>query len=387
MIAVFLIGAFGILLLSSMYFGRKWARALSVRVCFCEPHLYAGESGELTEIIENRKKQAVPIVEIGFRVPRGLQFENAENIQESDFVYKRDLFAIAGMERIVRRYTVKAQKRGYYSVSQLTCHAPSFLFDATYMMDRETQEEETGMLVYAAGADCSVLLREVEVILGERESARRLYEDPFSFASIRQYTLQDPMKTINWKASARTGELMVNTYASAAAVRIGIFLDVGVDEGDPYSPDRREIAISYAASLIRILVRRHQEVSLTVNYPEAKRRGMAADAGDSTGFAYFASCSGGERLTAVEEYLTEDFAQKKVIPFEEILPKSGPAGRGAMQMDALYIFFTALDKPALRRRIHEMLGQEKTGILAVAADLSRPLRRHNEQNLRIMQIG
>ena len=91
MIAVFLIGVAAVLLLHDYWYERNWSRSLSIRVLFSRPHVYAHEVLELTETIENRKKLPLPIIEIGFRLPRGLHFEDAENILESDYVYKRDL--------------------------------------------------------------------------------------------------------------------------------------------------------------------------------------------------------------------------------------------------------------------------------------------------------
>ena len=139
MIAVFLVGAAAIVFLLDAFYAGRWMKALSVRVAFSEAHIYAGETGELTELIENRKNLPVPVLEVGFRIQRGLQFTDAENIQESDFIYKRDLFAVLGMERILRRYHVTARRRGYYTASQLSVHAPSLFFGQEFLKDMERQ--------------------------------------------------------------------------------------------------------------------------------------------------------------------------------------------------------------------------------------------------------
>lgn len=392
MIAVFLIGAAAVLLLHGFLYYRTWIRALSVRVLFSRPHVCANEVCELTEIIENCKKMALPILEIGFRLPRGLHFEDAENILESDYLYKRDIFAIRGMERIVRRYHMTAQRRGFYAVSQLTCHAPSRLFRQTFMMDRRTQEGEAGLYVYAANVDCSLLLRAVEVILGETESARRLYEDPFVFSSIRPYTIRDPMKSVNWKATAKTGELMVNSYASTSAVRVRIYLDVSADPGVPFSDSFRELGIAMAASLIRALVRKQRDASLVVNCRISSGRPEAAypEHASQNGVC-FPSCAGAGRMTAVEEFLTTDFSACSLLPFEELLRRE--AGRKPEAMtssgispgaeDEVYVFLTSMDRPSLRSQIQDLLGVQHSGVLAV---LSRTADRRREEQLRNLHI-
>ena len=53
-----------------------------------------------------------------------------------------------------------------------------------------------------------------------------IFEDPFEFKGIRNYTTSDPMKKINWSASAKTGELMVNNYYDTTSRHVTIFLDV-----------------------------------------------------------------------------------------------------------------------------------------------------------------
>ena len=263
MIAVFLAGTGLILLLYGYRYSKIWARFLTVRVLFSQPHIYAGQTGELTEEIENRKKHPVPVVEIGFRVPKGIRFEGTENIQESDYVYKRDLFAIRGMERIVRRYRLTAHRRGYYTATQLSCHAPSFLFREDYILDRRVQEDVPGLYVYAPWVECGELLRAVEVILGSRESARRVLEDPFAFASIRDYTPEDPMKTINWKASARSGALKVNTYTSVQSEQVIVYLDPS-DTKIRKEPELVEECISVAAGICRALLSKGLECTLVI---------------------------------------------------------------------------------------------------------------------------
>ncbi len=376
MIAVFLIGAAVILLLYNFIYAKTWYRALTIRIIFSQSHLYAGETGELVEIIENRKRLSLPVAEIGFRVPKGLQFEDSQNTLESDYLYKRDVFAVSGMERIVRRYRITARKRGFYPVTQLSCHTPSRLFRQIYRMDRKTQEGEDGLYVYPARADCSFLLRAVEVILGERESARRVLEDPFNFASIRSYTIHDPMKAINWKASARTGELMVNTYASPAAICIRIFLDVSADPNTAFSDSFRELAISLAASLIQILTKRQQDASLRIN----------CYAGSDPAGTFFPSCMGAEKITAIEQFLSSDFDQLSLMPFEEMIRSCALHPDVSGEGGEVFVFLTSSDSRQLRDSIHTLLGAGSSGILAVMSRTSYQRREEQEQNLHILPV-
>ena len=369
MLFVFLAGAGLALFLRDWLYSRIWSKALSMRVFFSQPHICVGQTGELTEEIENRKKQSVPVVEIGFRIPMGLEFTDAENIQESDYIYKRDLFAMEGMERIVRRYHVEARRRGYYRPDQLSIHAPSFLFRYEYRMDPSSPVQGDGMYVYARQVDCSLILKVLDSVLGEKESARRLYEDPFIFASIRQYTPQDPMKTVNWKATARTGDLMVNTYASVTSLQIRIFLDVSADQNIAFSEELRELSVGAAASLARGLVSRDESVSFLINVPD----------GPDGRFTEFKIGRGSDALTKMEEFLTADFSRMEVTPFPDMVAQTADreSGRGA---DEVCVFFSEFDTPSLRESIKRLLGRQGSGILvaAVRSAQNRAIERDGE---------
>lgn len=288
------------------------------------------------------------------------------------------------------------------------------------MMDRRMQDNEAGLYVYAANTDCSFLLHAVETILGERESARRVYEDPFAFSSIRPYTIQDPMKSINWKATAKTGDLMVNTYASTTAVRVKIFLDVSADPGNPFGDSLRELGIAMAASLIRILVKQQRDAELVMNCVAGNKTQSSAgavlpasigkiDVPDKSpvpadrmpaapnnqakersqqNCVRFVSCLNAERLTAMEEFLTSDFDASPFLPFEEMLSREHAQSlrQRTGSEEEVYVFLTAMDRPSLRSRIQELLGMRRSGILAVLSRTADQRKTGRERNLHIIPV-
>ena len=73
--------------------------------------------------------------------------------------------------------------------------------------------------------------RSLKQLNGEVLTKRHLLEDPFEYRGIRDYQPQDDLKSINWKATARTGDLKVNqkNYTSQKSVRIFVNLeDTGI---------------------------------------------------------------------------------------------------------------------------------------------------------------
>ena len=66
------------------------------------------------------------------------------------------------------------------------------------------------MYVYPRQVDTARIQMICRAVSGMVLSRNRLYEDPFEFSGIRDYRKEDPMNRINWKSSARMGDLMVN---------------------------------------------------------------------------------------------------------------------------------------------------------------------------------
>lgn len=63
-------------------------------------------------------------------------------------------------------------------------------------------------------------------ISGMLLSQQKLQPDPFEFSGIRDYCKTDPINHINWKASARMGNLMVNQFDSTTSISPIIILDI-----------------------------------------------------------------------------------------------------------------------------------------------------------------
>ncbi|WP_395244339.1 DUF58 domain-containing protein [Agromyces sp. MMS24-K17] len=74
-----------------------------------------------------------------------------------------------------------------------------------------------------------------------------LVDDDLSFHAVREYVRGDSQRHVHWKATAKTGRLMVRQYEESRHARIAVLLDVDLDEFA--SEDEFETAVSAAASL------------------------------------------------------------------------------------------------------------------------------------------
>lgn len=265
-----------------------WDKGLSVSISFSGDMVRAGDTAKLTEVIENRKKLPVPVIEVRFSLKKGLQIQDAENASVSDHIYKRDIFAVLGMQKITREITFTCEKRGLYQIKQVEILAPSLLYQEQY-----TKEILFGDISIPSGAkapsggngetlsympELYVCPRQTAVqdilsvsmhMLGEQQARKHLCEDYFAFQGIREYTPQDARKTINWNASAKTGNLMVNTYDSSLRGKFMIYLDV---ENPSVTGQEMliEEGISIASSLAGKLLAAGMETGLAINGENGK---------------------------------------------------------------------------------------------------------------------
>ncbi len=311
----FLCAAFVLIGIAGRLYAKMWKKGLSVRIRFSEPAAYAGESILLEEIVSNHKKMPLPQVEAAFRLPKGLVFADAENIVISDYVYKRDLFSLRGMEQILRKYTMRCEARGRYSVSQVIVRTKALLHGREYILEADSPDGREGeaFLVYAGYTDISAIEQLCDNLLGMTESRNRLYEDPFLFSGIRDYRRTDPMNRINWKAMARTGSMMVNTFSSVQDLSCMIFLDVE-DRNILKEEDLVEESIRAAASLCRRMILHSQMTGLAVNTDPPVLLGPER---------------GRELLSRVEYALTENFTAGRKTDFLALVDRT--AGRGSRE--------------------------------------------------------
>ncbi|MBQ7944746.1 MAG: DUF58 domain-containing protein [Lachnospiraceae bacterium] len=304
MIAVLLIGIIVIYIGWRRYYQKHWSCSFDARVQFAEGYVYAGEHTKLYEVVENRKRLPVPVLEVLFSARKELVFKDTENTNVSDYIYKRDIFSALGYQKITRQIDVVCTRRGYYTIDEVELKSYSMLYDKRYGIRIPNQ---TSLYVYPAKADISDIMMICEKMLGTLQCAKHLYEDPFAFRSIREYTLTDPMKTINWKASAKTGNLMVNTFDSALSEKVMIYLDIE-DSGILKQDELVEDSISVAATLVRKLIAQGIEVGLYMNarYEDGSFLRLEPD-------------SGRMQTDRVEKALALYQTEQGYIPFEKCL--------------------------------------------------------------------
>lgn len=349
MIILLLLGMLFVSTLWELYYKYQWAKDVTVKLWFEADAVYAGQETKLYEVIENRKRMPVPVLEVGFHTRRELDFADVENTNVSDYLYKRDVFSVLGRQKITREIPVKCTKRGRYLASDADITTHTLLYRKHYSKAVGIQAE---IYVYPRMTDVTEIVTVCERMLGTIQCARRLYEDPFAFRTIRDYTTDDPMKTINWKASAKTGSLMVNTFDSVRSQKVMLFLDVE-DTGILKYEDLVEESIALAATMMRRLMRQNIEVGFALNKKDSEVFLPANNRGNRIVL---------ERLLA--EYDKEDGAED----FGQLVRRlfSDQFANRPLAEDTLLVFVTKNLNGSLLKCIRECVGAYQTLVVVPA---------------------
>lgn len=183
----------------------------------------------------------------------------------TDKYYRSDFFSVMPYQRITRTLKMKCPKRGFYGIHGVDLVAADLFFSQE--MHAHLEMGET-FYVYPKLFDMKMLEYAFQKINGEIPVKRHVMEDPFSFRGIREYEMFDEMKSINWKATARTGDLKVNMreYTSVKSVRL--FLNLA-DNNILRREELLEMSISICAAMMKQMLENGIRLSLYANATDA----------------------------------------------------------------------------------------------------------------------
>lgn len=268
MIRLLVIGIlFFLLFLLQLYvYKHLWYKKLTVSVSFSKKRIFQGEQGELQEIVENKKHLPLAMLKVKFRASRNLAFGLEKGSRTTDQFYRNDVFRIGGGERITRTLKFKGVRRGYYTIESADLVAADLLLTTSFIRSTPVWTE---LYVYPRPYDSEELRRSLVRLSGEVLTKRHLLEDPFEYRGIREYLPFDSMRTINWKATAKTGELKVNRKNFTSPKLVRIFFSIQ-DDAPRLKDERVEATLSIVTGLCSSFLSQGLQVSCYGNGRDIK---------------------------------------------------------------------------------------------------------------------
>ena len=217
---------------------------------FSQPVATAGEEIELIDEISNRKLLPLPWLRLEAKINPALDLHQTSPETEGESrEFHRTLFSLMPYQRIRRHHPLTCRKRGYYRLQGVSLSTgDAFGLNQTL---KQTEAPVT-LTVYPQIAAVEDVPFPVHSWLGEVTVRRWIMEDPFMHAGVREYDYGDSMNTINWKATARTGNLQVSQKDYTADPSLMVYLNFGHTE-DIWLPVREELVekgLGYAAAIV-----------------------------------------------------------------------------------------------------------------------------------------
>jgi uncharacterized protein (DUF58 family) len=101
------------------------------------------------------------------------------------------------------------------------------------------------------------------LLLGDHRSPANPVGDPSRVAGVREYRAGDPLRHVDWRATARVGSPLVRVHEPTTALRVAVFADLREPRSRPSSPlDLDEFVVAVTASVIAELAARKIGVGL-----------------------------------------------------------------------------------------------------------------------------
>ena len=246
--------AFGVMGLTVVGISLLWSRVsleeVSYERRFSRQRVFIDEDVTITITLANRKPVPLGRIKIQDEVPDGIEIEDADLISSAspNAQTLRLSTSVTWYERISWNYRIRGRRRGIYYFGPARMQSGDlFGFYSSHHVERDRDY----ILVYPRVVTLPELGLPASRPLGEIGGGIRIFPDPSRPSSIRDYQQGDPLKTIDWKASAKTQRLQVRTYdpSSSNTVLLVVATDTMERPWEGYSAVNLERVITAAASV------------------------------------------------------------------------------------------------------------------------------------------
>ncbi len=217
-----------------------------------DTHVFVDDELEIAMTLENRKPLPVPWVQTIEFMPAGLLPFETDKARRRAYAGGSEIVettSLAAYERVRFRHQLRATHRGFFSFGPTELRSGDLfgLFGSV----RRDPRSSMGVTVYPKIVPLDGFHLPSARPIGDALSRNTLIDDPSRPKSVREYRPGDPMKRIDWKLSAKQGELAVRTFDQSVSNEVVIMLESAtVDTAwHGYRYDVLEAGVTGAASI------------------------------------------------------------------------------------------------------------------------------------------
>ena len=207
-----------------------------------------------------------------YRITAEIIDELPAQLQERNFAIKSK-FAVNEIASF--KYSINPVERGVYNFGNIIVLFQSML---GLVLRRQILADNDNVSVYPAFSQLGKYALIAQTHTNEYGSKRmRKIGQSMEFEQIKEYVSGDDIRTINWKATARKGSLMINNYTDEKSQQVYIIVDKGRLMKMPFNGlSLLDYAINATLALSNICLQKQDKVGL-VSFAEKIGNVLAAD--------------------------------------------------------------------------------------------------------------
>lgn len=247
---------------------RRWANALTATRHCSSSEVEIGETVLVSLKLKNKDHWPIVWILLDDVLPRSALVGPPPALELEGSNLR--LCSIAGGDPKLHCYKLKALRRGYYQLGPLIAETGDLL--GLHRRFRTITKTDTLLvlpkIIPLAGYDVAS-----HRPVGEVHVTYRMLEDPTLVSGIRKYQNGDPLRSIHWRATARTGTLQSKQYQPTSVAGATLVVDMHRKSNpDHHEPIRSDLAVTAAASILHTLMQMQQQFGLISNGRDAADR-------------------------------------------------------------------------------------------------------------------
>ncbi len=236
------------------WLARLWGRLaltrLDVAQELSQDHAFVGESIRYRMRISNRKLLPLPWLSLRTEVPEALPplGRNLEPIGTPKMGRLDRLTGLRWYERLTWEYTIPLNHRGYFAFGRTALRAGD-LFG--FFTRERVVPTALSLWVYPPILPMEPLGLPTLRPMGEERGADPLFDDPARLRGLRDYQTGDPLRRVDWRATARRQRLQTRTFDPASSPSLLLALNVATmpEAWQGFYGELFERAVAVCASL------------------------------------------------------------------------------------------------------------------------------------------
>lgn len=253
--------------IQSVLYRKTGVKHLSYTARLAKSEVYEGEEAVLTEVLSNGKRLPLPFVKTEIIAPSCLDFGVGAEKSKEELCYIPSIFSLKGNEQCTRVRNIKCSKRGVFEIGSRSLYGSDLFGLSGFSAVNELNEILT---VLPTPLDTEDFYPSSRLLYGDIQVRRFICEDPFLISGAHEYTGREPMNSIFWNGSARTGRLMALNRDFTTCSRLLILLTFQRRDEMPIPAEATvcELMIKAAAFALEQGVKNQAEFTLSINIPD-----------------------------------------------------------------------------------------------------------------------